>query len=196
MNKSKKEIILSITGASGSIYAIRLINILSEIKEINKINLIISNTAYDIINNEIGKNINEILNNIPNKTKINQFAINDFSAPFASGNSKYDAMIIVPCSMKTLAGIASGFSDNLILRAADVILKERKKLIIVPRETPLNLIHIKNLLKASEAGAIILPAMPAFYFNPDTIQDLVDFIIAKILMQLELNHPIIKQWKK
>lgn len=196
MHNEKKEFIIAITGASGTIYAFRLLQILTEMPNKAIINLLISNAALSIIDNELESSLKKKLNEIIKHKSIIQYSNDDFTAPFASGNSSPNAMIVVPCSMKTLAGIASGFSNNLILRAADVMLKERKKLILVPRETPLNLIHLQNMVKATKAGAIILPAMPAFYFKPISIQNLVDFIIAKILSQLEINHSIIKKWAK
>jgi 4-hydroxy-3-polyprenylbenzoate decarboxylase len=173
-----------------------LLHVLCDISAVGKINLLASEMAKKIIEDEIQTTLDKEIGEMDAGFKIEQFAIDDFTVPFASGSNDIDAMVIVPCSMKTLAGIASGFSNNLILRSADVMLKERKKLILVPRETPLNLIHLSNMLKLTKCGAVILPAMPAFYFKPKTILDLVDFIIAKILVQLKLNHPIIKKWGK
>lgn len=196
MNIDKNEFIIAITGASGTIYAFRLLQILAKIPIKAKINLVISNPAQSIIDNELGPSLRKKLNEILKQPNIKQYFNDDMTAPFASGNSTPNAMVIVPCSMKTLAGIACGFSNSLILRAADVMLKERKKLILVPRETPLSLIHLQNMAKATRAGAIILPAMPAFYFKPTSIKNIIDFIAAKILMQLEINHSIVKKWAK
>lgn len=196
MNIDKNEFIIAITGASGTIYAFRLLQILAKTPIKAKINLVISNPAQSIIDNELGPSLRKKLNEILKQPNIKQYFNDDMAAPFASGNSTPNAMVIVPCSMKTLAGIACGFSNSLILRAADVMLKERKKLILVPRETPLSLIHLQNMAKATRAGAIILPAMPAFYFKPTSIKKIIDFIPAKILMQLEINHSIVKKWAK
>ncbi len=192
----KKEFILGITGASGIIYGLKLLKILSQIDAVSKINLIISKNAIKIINAETDSEWNILEKEIKDNLKISLYSNKEIDAPFASGNSTSEAMIIVPCSMKTIAGIAAGYSANLILRAADAILKENKKLILVPRETPLSYIHLRNLLILKKAGAIILPAMPAFYFKPREIEDLINFIIGKILRQLNLLHPLVKEWNK
>jgi 4-hydroxy-3-polyprenylbenzoate decarboxylase len=194
MKIQKKEFIIAITGASGCLYALKLIEILQESAEVTKVNIIVSESAHHVITNEIESEWASFKKQNTKNKKIHCYSPKDFSASFASGNAYADAMIIVPCSMKTIAGIASGYSSNLILRAADVMLKENKKLILVPRETPLNYIHLKNLLLLKKAGAIILPAMPAFYFKPSTINDLIEFIVAKILKQLHITHSIEKIW--
>ncbi len=121
-------------------------------------------------------------------------AIDDFWAGAASGSAAADAMIVVPCSMGTLGRISAGLSGNLLERAADVMLKERRTLLMVPRETPVNSIHLENMLRLSQAGAIILPAMPGFYHGPQTIEDLVDFVVGKILDQLEIEHSLFTRW--
>lgn len=192
--KQKKEIIVAITGASGSCYALKLLSILSESAIVSKIHLIISNAAHYVLQTENEQAWASFQNETRSDNKILQYSPNDFSASIASGNSSVYAMIIVPCSMKTIGGLASGYASNLILRSSDVMLKENKKLILVPRETPLNYIHLRNMLMLKKAGAIILPAMPAFYFKPRTIDDLIEFIIAKILKQLSIPHPIQKNW--
>ncbi|NLA25505.1 MAG: UbiX family flavin prenyltransferase, partial [Bacteroidales bacterium] len=166
--KHKQKIIIAITGASGSIYAKTLIE--QVVKHSNQID--INNLA--LVFSETGKKVFEY----ETKTKIESlgnfkiYENNDFFAPMASGSSSYDSMIIVPCSMGTLGRIANGTSDNLISRTADVMLKEKRKLICVPRETPYNLIHIKNIEKIILAGGIILPASPSFYSLPKTLEDL------------------------
>ncbi|OGF61451.1 MAG: hypothetical protein A2Y62_12185 [Candidatus Fischerbacteria bacterium RBG_13_37_8] len=190
------EIIVAATGASGVPYTIRLLELLTEVPSVSLVHFLATDIASIIAKDESGKSWDEIIGSLKNNSKIIPYENNDFSAPFASGNSSVDAMVIVPCSMKTLAALASGFSSNLILRAADVIVKESKKLIIVPRETPLHLIHLKNMLLLKKTGAVILPAMPAFYFKPHSIADIIDFIVAKILLQLNISHPIIQLWKK
>jgi 4-hydroxy-3-polyprenylbenzoate decarboxylase len=121
-------------------------------------------------------------------------AIDDFWAGAASGSAAADAMIIVPCSMGTLGRVAAGLSGNLLERAADVMLKERRPLLLVPRETPFNNIHLENLLRLSQSGAVILPAMPGFYHGPQTIEDLVDFVVGKILDQLDVQHSLFIRW--
>lgn len=125
---------------------------------------------------------------------IDCLAIDDFWAGAASGSAAADAMIVVPCSMGTLGRISSGLSSNLLERAADVMLKERRPLLLVPRETPLNTIHLENMLRLSQAGAVILPAMPGFYQGPETIEDLVAFLAGKILDQLDIEHSLFTRW--
>ena len=171
-----KKIIIAITGASGSIYAKRLIERLQIIiDQIDKCDLVFSSTAREIWKYELGTSPDNLVNNftIYNKT--------DFYAPFASGSAGYDTMIIIPCSMGTMGRIASGVSDDLITRAADVILKERKRLILVIRENPYNLIHLRNMTLLTEAGAIISPATPSFYSLPQTIDDLVDTVVNRAI---------------
>ncbi|MEM1575588.1 MAG: UbiX family flavin prenyltransferase [Nitrososphaerota archaeon] len=181
------KLIVALTGASGVIYGKRLLEILKE-KNIETY-LIVSNNCEKIIKHELGIEKKDI-----EKLASHSYNENDLLAPITSGSTKIDGMIIIPCSMKTLAGIACGFSENLILRAADVILKEKRKLIIVPRETPLNPIHLENMLKLARIGAIILPASPAFYHKPEKIDDLVDFIIGKILDIIGIEHNLFKRW--
>jgi len=173
----KKKIIIAITGASGSIYAQTLINKLIEKTiqaQTDEVNIILSSNAKDVWEHELGsfdKNI------IPFKI----YEKSDFNAPFASGSAGFDTMIICPCSMGTLGRIAQGISNDLISRAADVILKERRKLILVTRETPLNLIHINNMKTVTEAGGIICPATPSFYSKPQTINEVVQTVVDRVL---------------
>ena len=180
-------VLLSIGGASGCIYGIRL---LYELKNVDfQINLIISNNAKKIIEYET----NYKFSDLKNKADL-YYENNDMFAGPASGSYHLDAMIVCPCSMKTLTAIAIGYGDNLTSRAASCILKEGKKLILVPRETPFNLIVVQNIEKLMLAGAIIIPAMPAFYHKPKKIDDLIDFIVGKILDQLNVNHSLYKRW--
>ncbi|HQB20786.1 MAG TPA: UbiX family flavin prenyltransferase, partial [Bacteroidales bacterium] len=168
MDSKKKNILVAITGASGAIYAKQLLEKLNALKEKEnlEISVIYSKTGKEVAIHEIGYDFVKELN-------LKTYEDNNFYAPFASGSSPADILVIAPCSMGTLGRIANGFSDSLITRAADVVLKERKKLILLTRETPLNLIHIKNMELISLSGGIIFPASPSFYNKPTNIEDLV-----------------------
>lgn len=171
----KKNIVIAIGGASGSVYAYRLLKKLRSLSDqVSDISIIFSENARQIWNEELGKPIVA-------EQDLTIYENTDFYAPIASGSSKVDAMIIVPSSMGMLGRIANGISDDLITRAADVMLKERRRLIIVPRETPLSLIHIRNMESLTLAGAIICPATPSFYQNPKTIYELVDTVVDRII---------------
>ena len=171
-------IILAVTGASGSIYAKRLLHFL---EKKYKILVVFSKNAIEIYQSEVGSVLQETEN-------IKIYDNNDFSAPFASGSCQIENMIICPCSMGTLSRIACGISDTLITRAADVMLKERRKLILVPRETPYNLIHLRNMETLTLSGAIICPASPSFYSKPKTIQEAVDTVVFRILDLLRIEN--------
>ncbi len=181
MNPSKNKIVVAITGASGSIYAKVLLDKLVALKDqYHTVNIVMSNNAKIVWQQELG---NTDYNNYP-------FAFyekNDFNAPFASGSAMFNKMIIAPCSMGMLGRIASGISDDVITRAADVILKERRQLILVPRETPYNLIHIKNMETITFAGGIICPATPSFYSNPKTFEELAATVVDRILQLAGFN---------
>ena len=171
-----KKIIIAITGASGSIYAKRLLEKIQTIQsQVEICDIVFSSTAKEIWMYELGT----VPVDLGGRYTI--YEKNDFYAPFASGSAGYDVMIIIPCSMGTLGRIASGVSDDLITRAADVMLKERKRLILVVRETPYNLIHLKNMTLLTEAGAIISPATPSFYSLPQSIDELVDTVVNRVL---------------
>ncbi len=171
----QRKIVIAISGASGSIYAKTLIDKFIKIpNQYSEISLVFSENAKLIWKSELKNND---FNKLPFKTYNNK----DFHAPFASGSAKYDTMIVCPCSMGTLARIANGISDDLISRGADVILKERKKLILVTRETPLNLIHIENMRKLTLAGGIVCPANPSFYSNSKSIEQLVSTVIDRVI---------------
>jgi len=171
----KKKIVIAITGASGAIYAKLLLDKLQQLSaQIAEVGIVMSDNAKQVWAVELD---NEDYKNYPFKF-YNKY---DFMAPFASGSAKFDTMIIVPCSMGTLGRIASGISDDLISRAADVILKERRKLILVARDTPFNLIHIRNMQAVTEAGGIICPAIPSFYSKPKTIEDVAMTVVNRIL---------------
>ncbi len=176
------------TGASGIVYGVRLLEYLKTRQEI-KTFLIISEGAKKVIELETNFKINYI-------EKLADYSFNesDFTAPIASSSFLVDGMVIIPASMKTLAAIAHGFDNNLITRAADNILRLRKPLVIVPRETPLSPIHLENMLKLSKSGAVILPACPGFYTKPKRIEDLIDFIVGKVLDNLGITHDLYERW--
>jgi flavin prenyltransferase len=170
-----RKIVLAVTGASGSVYALKLLEKLMQLKSPpEEIAMIFSDTAREIWEAETGHRFTP---SFPAKEYKNK----SFYAPFASGSSQFDTMIICPASMGTIGRIANGSSDDLIARSADVILKERRRLIVVPRESPYNLIHINNLRTITQAGAIVCPASPSFYSNPKTIDDLVMTVVDRII---------------
>ncbi len=172
---TKKKIVIAITGASGAIYAKVLLDKLALLQnQIEDIGIIMSDNAKDVWQYELDDRSYQ-------NTGFTFYDKNNFMAPFASGSAKFDTMIIIPCSMGTLGRIASGLSDDLTTRAADVILKERRKLILVARETPLNLIHINNMKIITESGGIICPAVPSFYNKPKTIEDIAETVVNRVL---------------
>ena len=181
-------IIVGITGASGVIYGIRLLKALKKLNIENS--LIISDAAKTVINHETNESIQDIIN-----LADNYYEFDDLTASINSGSFKFDGLAIVPCSMKTLSSIANGYASNTITRVADVSLKEKRKTVIVPRETPLRSIHLENMLNLSKEGAVILPAMPGFYSDNDTIDDQINFIVGKILDSLNIENNIYKRWE-
>ena len=196
------ELTVAITGASGTIYAQRTLQLLAASGAVQTINLIMSPTAATVAQVETGANLRE-----PDAAKINEWLglksdsklirfwrLDNFAAKPSSGSNKQAGMIIVPCSMGTLGAIASGAGTNLIHRAADVCLKERRRLVLVPRETPYNAIHLENMLKLTNAGASILPASPGFYHRPKSIEALVDHLCFRILDQFDIPHSSKSQW--
>jgi 4-hydroxy-3-polyprenylbenzoate decarboxylase len=180
-------LIVAITGASGVIYGKRLLEVLKEKKV--ETHLVISKAAEKVIEHEL-----EMTKKDLERLTSHVYSVDDLSAPFMSGSFQTDGMIIIPCTMKTLAGIASGYADNLILRAADVTLKEKRKLIVVPRETPLSVVHLRNMLEVAKLGVFVVPAMPAYYYKPKKIDDLVDFVVGRVLDCLGLEHKLFKRW--
>jgi flavin prenyltransferase len=171
----KRKIVLAVTGASGSIYGKDIIEKLQQFKdEIEEAGIIFSDTGKEVWKYEIGEELKF-------KKPFKLYDQDDFYAPFASGSTGYDTMIICPCSMGTIGRIANGVSDDLITRAADVMLKERMRLILVPREAPYNLIHINNMKLLTEAGAIIFPASPSFYNKPENIDELIGTVTNRVL---------------
>ncbi len=179
-------IIVAISGASGSAYAIRLIE---ELGEAHEITLVASETAKQIIIDETDFEYDNL-----EALAYESYDNYDISASICSGSHKFDAMVIVPCSMTTMAKLATGIGDNVITRAGSVALKERRKLIIVPRETPMSSIQIENMLKLSHEDAILLPAMPGFYGRPESVDDIVNFIVGRILDQLDIENEIGVRW--
>jgi 4-hydroxy-3-polyprenylbenzoate decarboxylase len=182
------KIVIGFSGASGIIYGIRLLEILHSINI--QTYLIISEWAKKNIEIETDKTL-EYVKSL-SSVNYNNFKLD---ASVSSGSFLHDGMVIVPCSMKSLSSIANGYDDTLISRAASVTLKESRKLIIVPRETPLSRIHLENMVKLQEAGAIILPAMPGFYHKPSTIEEIIDHLVGKILDQLNIKHGLFKRWR-
>lgn len=180
MSNKKRKIIIAVTGASGSIYAKIILNFLSKITNA-EIGVLLSDNAKIIWKNELA---NENYKNYP----FTFYDKNDFKAPFASGSAKYDTMVVIPCSMGTLGRIANGVSNDLLTRAADVILKERQKLILVVRETPYSLIHINNMKLVTEAGGIICPATPSFYSNPTTIEEVAKTVVYRVLDLMNIEN--------
>jgi flavin prenyltransferase len=196
------ELTLAITGASGTVYAYRTLQLLAESGVVSQINLIMSGTVPIVAQVEMGVNLKDVTSEkinewlgLPTDSKIIRYwRLDNFAAKPSSGSYKQAGMIIVPCSMGTLGAIASGAGTNLIHRAADVTLKEGRKLVIVPRETPFNSIHLENMLKLSHAGARILPASPGFYHRPQSIDDLVSHLCYRILDQFDIPHNKKTQW--
>lgn len=195
-------LVLAMTGASGAPYAVRLLEVL--LRGGHEVHLLISPSGQAVIRQELGLQVDlqqfelkQLLPNVPLSElpgKLHYHHHNDYFTPVASGSFLTRGMIVCPCSGSTLSGIAHGSSQNLIQRAADVHLKEKRKLIVVPRETPLSLIYLDNLRKLAEAGAVILPAMPGWYHGVRDLQDLIDFIVARILDQLDIEHQLMKRW--
>ncbi len=176
------EILVAITGASGVRYGRRLVEVLEDMG--HAVSCVATKNALKVLEVEEGSQ------------DITGFCTGEdiIEAGFSSGSYRLDAMVVCPCSMKTLSAVASGFASNLVTRAADVMIKERRPLVLVPRETPLSAIHLENMLKLSRLGVTILPAMPGFYHDPRDISDLVDFVVGKVLDSLRIDHDLFKRW--
>ncbi len=187
----KRRFIIGISGASGVIYAIRLLELLQTVEDVET-HLVMSVAAAQTIGLETDFTAPQVeaLADV-------SYRFRDIAAAISSGSFKTDGMIVLPCSMKTLAGIAYSFSDNLLLRAADVVLKDRRKLIVVPRETPLHLGHLRTMTRAAEIGAIIVPALPAFYHRPKTIDDIINQTCNRLLdlLDIELTEDLFTRWQ-
>ncbi len=193
-------IAVGITGASGSVYGVRLVHALLESG--SQVSLILTAAGRRVLRHELeldwpagSQDETLLLQKHFSSTAIASLDIDDIEASIASGSAAPQAVVIAPCSMGTVGRIAAGLSGNLLERAADVMLKEKRPLLLVPRETPLSVIHLENLLRLANAGATILPAMPGFYHKPDSLDALTDFVVGKILDQLDVSHRLFKPWE-
>jgi 4-hydroxy-3-polyprenylbenzoate decarboxylase len=182
-------IIVAITGASGVIYGVRLLEVLKEKGEATT--LLLTKPAEIILEHELGITEKKL-----EKLVDRNFDPKDLTTDINSGSCRFESMVIVPCTMKTASAIANGYASNAITRAADVALKENRNLVVVPRETPLRPVHLENMLKIAREGSIILPAMPAFYHQPQKIDDMVDFVVGKILDSLKIDNHLFNRWKE
>ena len=196
------DLVLAMTGASGAPYGVRLLEVL--LRAGRTIQLTLSPSAVQVLEQELDRHVRldqfalaDLLGEASNAAapgQVHYHHYRDFRAGIASGSFLTGGMVVCPCSMGTVAAIAHGLSQNLIHRAADVHLKERRRLILVPRETPLHSLQLRNLAICAEAGAVVLPAMPAFYTNPRSLQDMVDFIVGRICDQLGIEHGLLRRW--
>ncbi len=195
-----RRITVAITGASGAIYALRTLRALL-MREV-AVDVVISEFGWMLLRDEAGfegkqRDFGRFIRELYGVSVDNMalHPLKNLAATLASGSAQSDGMVVVPCSMKTLASIAHGLSRNLIERAADVALKEHRKLIVVPRETPMNVIQLRNMVAVAEAGAVVVPAMPAFYQKPETFDDLADFVVGRILSLLGIEHDLYPAWE-
>jgi len=180
-------IVIAITGASGALYAQRLLDHLDPRQ--HEVHVVVSNYGQVVLASELpgGLRLAE---------GVKTHGLKSMNVPFVSGSNPFDAMVVIPCTMGTMGRIAHGFSEDVLLRAADVMLKERRKLILVPRETPLSLIHVKNMELLLLAGAVLLPANPCFYTNPQTVQEVADTVVARVLDHLGIAHKLMARWQE
>jgi 4-hydroxy-3-polyprenylbenzoate decarboxylase len=199
----QRRLVVAITGASGALYSVRFLRACLELGV--EIDLVVSDYGHRLLIEECELNLKtETLEEWIDRRYgpadlsgvVRRHSESDLAAPIASGSQRWDGMVIVPCSMKTLSGVAHGTASNLIERAADVTLKEGRPLVLVPRETPLNAIQIDNLRRAAAAGASVVPAMPAFYYKPQSFEDLADFIAGRVLELLRIPHRLFAPWKE
>jgi 4-hydroxy-3-polyprenylbenzoate decarboxylase len=179
---------VAITGASGVIYGIRMLEVLKKLKV--ETHLIMSEWGAKNVKIETDRTADYV-----RSLATKYYEDDNMAAPMSSGSFKTDGMAVVPCSMKTLASIANAFDDSLVSRAAGVCIKEQRKMVLVPRETPLSKIHLDNMSKLADAGAIILPAMPGFYHRPKTMDELIDHVVGKVLDQFDIDHELFKRWE-
>jgi 4-hydroxy-3-polyprenylbenzoate decarboxylase len=186
-----KRLIVGISGASGVIYGIRLLEVLHDLSEVET-HLVISTAGAQTIGLETDYTVSEVMA----LADVN-YRFNDIAAAISSGSFRTAGMVVIPCTMKSLAGIAHSFSDNLLLRAADVVLKDRRRLVLVPRETPLHLGHLRLMIQAVEMGAIMVPPLPAFYHRPQTIDDIINQTINRVLdlLDVELPEDLFRRWQ-
>ncbi len=185
----KKHLIVGISGATGAIYGVRLLEVLNKLPGIET-HLVISNPAKQTIIEETGWTVLQV-ESLASYVYSNE----DIGAAISSGSFKTEGMVICPCSIKTMSAVAMSYDNNLLVRAADVVLKERKKLVLVVRETPLHSGHLKSMAELSERGAVILPPMPAFYHHPKTLDDVINQTVGKILDQFNIEHQLFERWK-
>jgi 4-hydroxy-3-polyprenylbenzoate decarboxylase/2,5-furandicarboxylate decarboxylase 2 len=186
----KKRLIVAITGASGAVYGVRLLKVLSGFDDWES-HLVMSNSGALTVHHELGMRRQDVE---ALATKVHN--VKDIGASIASGSFRSAGMVIAPCSMRTLAAIASGLADNLVTRAADVMLKERRRLVLLARETPLHLVHLRNMTTVTELGAIVLPPMPAFYNHPLTLDDIVDHTVGRTLDLFDIEHAgLVGRWQ-
>jgi len=186
--KKVLKVVVGVSGASGAPYAKRLLAVLAEKRALGEVEvgLVLSRTAEQVWAHEIGGS--------PRELGVPVWEGRDYAAPFASGSAGWESMVVIPASMSSIARIAHGISDDLLTRAADVMLKERRKLVLVARETPLSEIHLENMLKVTRAGAMVLPASPSFYGRPRTIDEAIDTVIARVLDHVGLANALQKRW--
>lgn len=191
-------IIVAITGASGALYSQRLLQVLTDHNDVSEVAVLISEYGRALLHHELDVNLDLRHPDLTalgiNADKCICFHGGDLFVPVASGSAQYNAMVICPCSMNTLAKVASGISDDLISRAAQVTLKESRPLVLVPRETPLSLIHLRNMVTVTEAGGRIVDANPGFYQHPHTVDDMVDFVVQRIFDQISINVNLVPRW--
>jgi len=194
-----RKFVVAICGASGAVYGVRLLRALVQVPV--DISLIVSEAGQKVLQHEMGYQGDSMLSflkqagvNFHEQASLKCYEPSDLFAPPASGSFRHEGMVIAPCSMRTLANISSGIAENLIHRAADVCLKEKRPLILLPREMPLSRIHLKNMCRAAAAGATIIPPSPSFYFHPQSIEELVDTVVARVLDHLHVEHQLSRQW--
>jgi len=188
MSEEKLQVVVGISGASGVCYGIRLLEVLAE--KGCATHLVMTDAARRIIEietEETPRKVEEMASCV--------YSPSDFTAPIASGSYLFDSMVVAPCSMRTLAGIAGGVNDTLLSRAADVCLKERRRLVLVPRESPLSLVHLKNMVSVTESGAIVLPPCPGFYSRPSSLEELLDVVVGRILDLIGVEHDLYRRWR-
>ncbi len=186
-----KRVLLCITGASGAIYGYRLLQVLSRT---HRVDLIVSDAGRIVLKEELGKDLSE-LEGLEN---VYLYNCKDLTSPVASGSRlvRYEGVVVAPCSMSTLANVASGINENLIHRACEVALKERVPLLLLVREMPYSRVHLENMLRVYDAGAIVIPASPGFYHRPKRLEELVDFVVGKVLDSLRIEHTLYKRWRE